>query len=135
MPKPEEYVAVGTEIGLRDTERPEWEKVLARMGNRKVLGLKCYTDHERDEDGNVLIYRPAYGSHASVEYCMFVQILMVSDKCVLLSDENVGDLIEVPEHNRRMNWISDDYVVFDERAISDPQEHDTQVIKPYVVKL
>jgi hypothetical protein len=94
---------------------------------RKVLCLKGYRDHIRDENGKVLLYRPTYGSTASQEYTNCAEILAIGSGCKVFEPEMVGAWCVVPEKHNWLDVLSDGYMIFDERLF------ELGLVLPYII--
>lgn len=69
--------------------------------SRYVVVRKCVNDHVRNNDGDVLIYKPDY----IYETTNWAQILKVSEDCKVLTDEHVGCLVECPEFSSNLHRL------------------------------
>lgn len=66
-----------------------------------VLIRKCFVDHVRNEDGEVLLYMP----DTVVEVTEFVEILDIGSECVFVKPEHIGRFTGSPEFSEDLHRI------------------------------
>lgn len=80
--------------------------------NRYVKCLKCVNDHERNDDGSVLLYM----TDKHLEKTNFVEILGIADDCKHVGADRIGELFVSPESDDRVNRLlySKEYMIHED---------------------
>ena len=92
----EEYAVFKKERLFAKEVDGEWIPV-----NGYVKTLKCVNDHERDDEGKVILYR----TDAHLEKTNYVEILDVANDCRHLDKRWIGDFFHAPESDDRLQRI------------------------------
>ena len=69
-----------------------------------VLVRKCVNDHIRNQDGSVMLYRPA----ENYEHTNWAEILKIGPRCVIITKNMIGSLVQCPEYVNGMRFVGDD---------------------------
>ena len=76
---------------------------------------RCFTDHVRNDDGSVLIYRPQGTSNpdstpwlGSTSQCNWVEIIALGPDCEYLTQENIGGICRSPEYETGIHRLFDE---------------------------
>lgn len=75
-------VSAGSELTLEQEGR---DKILANLKllGRRILGLKCFNDHIRNDDDSVLLYM----TDENVDTTSWFQVLQIGPECQYLSPD------------------------------------------------
>jgi len=87
------------------------------LKNRRVMVRKCVNDHVRDENGDVLIYKPDE-VYEDTNTC---EVVDVADDCRIFQKEHIGGFVEMPEYIEGFELFNKDLELWiaDERILDD----------------
>jgi len=69
----------------------------------RILVRKCFRDHIKDENGDVLLYRTELASDTT----NWFEIIAVSPQCRYFRQEHIGNYLHCPEWTAGFNRVGD----------------------------